>query len=207
VKRAKALRPDVVLLDLHMPGTSGKDALKLLLEELPEAKAWGEMFPGAFDGWGEQWPTPFGTDKLADFLSLGDLAAALAAHGRSSRPARSVRPMIHVPDVRAAVAWYQSIGFTETGTHEEDGVMSWAALAFGSTEIMLNAGGSPSERDRREVDLYVNTDAVDELHRLLKDKVEVVEEPHDTFYGMREFIIRDLNRFWITFGRPSRRSR
>ncbi len=37
VKRAKALRPDVILLDLHMPGTSGKDALALLLEELPQA--------------------------------------------------------------------------------------------------------------------------------------------------------------------------
>jgi len=30
-----------------------------------------------------------------------------------------------------------------------------------------------------------------------------VEGLHDTFYGMREFIIRDLNRFWITFGQPS----
>jgi hypothetical protein len=29
-----------------------------------------------------------------------------------------------------------------------------------------------------------------------------VEGLHDTFYGMREFIIRDLNRFWITFGSP-----
>jgi two-component system nitrate/nitrite response regulator NarL len=38
VKRAKALRPDVILLDLHMPGTAGKDALKLLLEETPQAK-------------------------------------------------------------------------------------------------------------------------------------------------------------------------
>ena len=38
VKRAKALAPDVILLDLHMPGTSGKDTLKLLLEEAPEAK-------------------------------------------------------------------------------------------------------------------------------------------------------------------------
>jgi two-component system nitrate/nitrite response regulator NarL len=37
VKRAKALRPDVILLDLHMPGTSGKDTLGLLLEELPQA--------------------------------------------------------------------------------------------------------------------------------------------------------------------------
>ena len=33
--------------------------------------------------------------------------------------------------------------------------------------------------------------------------MDVVEGPHDTFYGMREFIIRDLNRFWITFGKAS----
>jgi hypothetical protein len=33
--------------------------------------------------------------------------------------------------------------------------------------------------------------------------VDVVEVPHDTFYGMRELIIRDLNRFWITFGQES----
>jgi two-component system nitrate/nitrite response regulator NarL len=38
VKRAKALKPDVILLDLHMPGTPGKDALKLMIEEVPEAK-------------------------------------------------------------------------------------------------------------------------------------------------------------------------
>jgi hypothetical protein len=40
----------------------------------------------------------------------------------------------------------------------------------------------------------------------LKDRVEVVEGPHDTFYGMREFIIRDLNRFWITFGQEGSRN-
>jgi two-component system nitrate/nitrite response regulator NarL len=38
VKRAKALEPDVILLDLHMPGTSGRDALKLLLEDAPQAR-------------------------------------------------------------------------------------------------------------------------------------------------------------------------
>jgi len=37
----------------------------------------------------------------------------------------------------------------------------------------------------------------------LKGRVDVVEGPHDTFYGMRELIIRDLNRFWITVGRPA----
>ncbi len=36
IKRARELKPDVVLLDLHMPGVSGKDAVKLFLEESPD---------------------------------------------------------------------------------------------------------------------------------------------------------------------------
>jgi uncharacterized glyoxalase superfamily protein PhnB len=110
--------------------------------------------------------------------------------------------MIHVPDVRAAVEWYQTIGFTVDGTNEPEGEMDWAVLSFGSTAIMLNEGGQPSASHRREVDLYLHVDDVDGLYERLKDTVEVVEAPHDTFYGMREFIIRDLNRFWITFGQP-----
>lgn len=38
VKRAKQLKPDVVLLDLHMPGTSGLEAIPLLREEAPQTE-------------------------------------------------------------------------------------------------------------------------------------------------------------------------
>lgn len=111
-------------------------------------------------------------------------------------------PMIHVPDVRAAAAWYETIGFTIERTHSDDDEMSWALLTFGSTELMFNEGGSASDARRREVDLYVHVENVESLYAALKDRVEIVEPLYDAFYGMREFIIRDLNRFWITFGQP-----
>lgn len=53
---------------------------------------------------------------------------------------------------------------------------------------------------RREVDLYVDVDQVDQLFASLRDRVQIVAELDDTHYGMREFIIRDPNGFWITFG-------
>ena len=115
--------------------------------------------------------------------------------------AERVVPMIHVPDVRATADWYQGIGFTVNYTFDDGGEgLSFASLSFGSGEVMFSSGGRPSTRDRREVDLYVYSDNVDDLYRRLEDRVEVVEGLHDTFYGMREFIIRDLNRFWMTFG-------
>jgi hypothetical protein len=113
-----------------------------------------------------------------------------------------VTPMLHVPDVAATAAWYESIGFTLRGKHVEDGTMLWAALAFGATELMLNCGGSPSAAHRREVDLYVQVDDVAAVHARLAGRVELVEDLHHTEYGMRELIIRDVNRFWITFGQP-----
>ena len=111
--------------------------------------------------------------------------------------------MIHVPDVRTAVEWYRSIGFEVLDIGEIEGEASFALLAFGEGRVMFNEGGSRSDAHRREVDLYVETEKVDEIFNGIKDRVEVFEPPHDTFYGMREFIIRDLNRFWITFGEPT----
>ena len=38
VKRAKILQPDVVLLDIHMPGITGREAVSLVADEAPQAR-------------------------------------------------------------------------------------------------------------------------------------------------------------------------
>ena len=115
-----------------------------------------------------------------------------------------VTPMIHVPDVRTTVDWYKDIGFTVNETYGNDsGGLSFAILSFGATQVMFNQGGRPSAARRREVDLYVDADDVDGILNRINDHVEMVEGLRDTFYGMREFTIRDINGFWITFGQES----
>jgi uncharacterized glyoxalase superfamily protein PhnB len=119
---------------------------------------------------------------------------------------QQVTPMIHVPDVHATVAWYESIGFAVLGTNEDpDDGMNFAFLSYGNSQIMLNAGGRSSNEDRREVDLYIRTDEVDSLHERLKDRVQIHLGLNNTFYGTREFTVRDLNGFWLTFGQDLRR--
>jgi hypothetical protein len=117
----------------------------------------------------------------------------------------SIVPMIHVPDVRATVEWYESIGFRVVATYgnETPGGMSFGIVAFGDSQVMFNQGGEPGTKHRREVDLYIYADEVDAIYERLKDRVDVVERPHNTFYGMREVIIRDVNRFWISFAQES----
>jgi uncharacterized glyoxalase superfamily protein PhnB len=104
-------------------------------------------------------------------------------------------PMVHVPDVRATAGWYTSIGFRLICTNEEDGEMDWALLSLGNSDLMLSAGGKASTAQRREMDLYVHTDNLETRYAALKTRVQVIQDLYETFYGMREFIIRDVNRF------------
>lgn len=113
--------------------------------------------------------------------------------------------MIHVPNVRATVDWYQQIGFDVVATYADEtgDNFSFAIVKFGETWVMFSSGGGTSDAHRREVDLYVYTENVDEFYERFKDRLDVIEAPHDTFYGQREVIFRDLNRFWITFAQES----
>jgi len=110
--------------------------------------------------------------------------------------------MIHVPDVRATVAWYERLGFEVLDTFDDgaDG-LSFGILSFGDSRVMFNQGGAASTASRREVDLYVYTDDLENQYERVRTLAPIMEEPHDTDYGMREFVLRDCSGFWITFGR------
>lgn len=113
-----------------------------------------------------------------------------------------VSPMIHVQDVRATVEWYERLGFQVHATYENGaGGLSFGIVTFGDSQVMFNQGGRVSTADRREVDLYVYADDLERHYERLRTLVPIMEPPHDTDYGMREFLLRDCNGFWITFGR------
>ena len=69
--------------------------------------------------------------------------------------------MIHVPDVRATVAWYERAGFTvkETYANETGDNFSFAIMSFGEDDLMFNMNGQPSDKWRREVPIGVPGDA------------------------------------------------
>ena len=114
---------------------------------------------------------------------------------------KKVVPMFHVPDVRRTVDWYRDIGFDVTVAYDDHrGGLSFAMVSFGTGDVMFSSGGTLSSHHRRDVDLYVYTEDVDDLYGRIENRVEIVEGPHNMFYGMREVIVRDLNGFWITFG-------
>jgi ankyrin repeat protein/catechol 2,3-dioxygenase-like lactoylglutathione lyase family enzyme len=126
--------------------------------------------------------------------------------------------MIPVPDVRATVDWYQSIGFVLEGEHELDTDAAWAGMSFGGCYVMFIPRGTAATR--REVSLWLMTDRIDDLYQLFKQRqldrargilagtgaatpqARFTSDLHDTFYGQREFSIVDLNGYELNFAQP-----
>ena len=113
-------------------------------------------------------------------------------------------PMIYCVDVGRALDWYVSIGFTEHERYGDGGVVNFGFLSFGGAQLMLNMHGKPGNQT---ASLWFYTDRVDEMYRLLKgrqfaqahDRIEFVEEINDTFYGARQFGIKDPNGYVLYF--------
>lgn len=126
-------------------------------------------------------------------VEMGKLAASVG----------KVVPMIYVPDVAAALAWYGSIGFKEIARFADDGIVNFGMVSFGKAEIMINGNGKRGEHD---VSLWLYTSRIDDLYGLLKARqiagdggIYIVEHLNDTFYGARQCAIRDPDGYTLYF--------
>lgn len=141
--------------------------------------------------------------------SIADVdLAALQASVRQSYP------MLSVPDMRATVGWYESIGFTARDRYEESGELLFVRLTFGACEFALSSGGGARSRD---VSLWLFTDRVRELYEAFKQRVlhatapdaaggspevRFEEDLYAPFYGGQQFSIRDINGLSLVFWQP-----
>jgi ankyrin repeat protein len=131
-----------------------------------------------------------------------------------------VTPMLSVPDVKATVAWYQSIGFELAGSYGENDGMNWACVRLGAVELMFVPATDAWRREVAGVSVWIYTNRIDDLYARLKQRqldraraalggevLDTLDVPftldlHTAFYGQREFGIRDPNGVHVMFAQP-----
>ncbi len=114
-----------------------------------------------------------------------------------------------VPDVEAAIRFYtERLGFTLLSKDAGRGFTDFAELALDEAVVMFAHEslfhGAQSAADRGGmVDIRIMVRDVDATCRRAREHgVTVVLDIADRPYGLRDFIIRDLNGFRIRFASP-----
>lgn len=111
-------------------------------------------------------------------------------------------PFIRVPDIAATIKWYESIGFTCTGTNhiwEPGGELNWAEMNLNGAAFMLYPEAPENNSATRDAGLYFHLETMEGLSEKLKGKAKSIEETEKTFYGRKEIGFEDLNGYPITF--------
>jgi uncharacterized glyoxalase superfamily protein PhnB len=110
-------------------------------------------------------------------------------------------PMIWTEQIKETIDFYtHMLGFTCYEYNEEWG---WASLGKDKVGIMLTKPNAhtPFDKPNFTGSFYFNTEDVDSLWNILKDKTNVCY-PIDNFeHGMREFAIYDNNGYLLQFGK------
>jgi uncharacterized glyoxalase superfamily protein PhnB len=121
---------------------------------------------------------------------------------------KKLTPNLMVEDVNQTIAFYRDIlGFEPGQTVPTEGQYAWASMTSGEVEIMFQARASLGEElpgfrtlsIGGSLTLFIQMQGVKELYERVKDRVIIVQDLHDTFYGMREFALQDCNRYTLAF--------
>ncbi|AGY56671.1 bleomycin resistance protein [Gloeobacter kilaueensis] len=124
---------------------------------------------------------------------------------------KSLTPNLGVDNVSTALDFYETVlGFQRVMVLPEQAPFDWGMVKLGDIQIMFqeraNLGDELSIfKDRAPggvLTFYLEVEDIEALHQKIHPQVSVLKAPHDTFYGMREFTIKDPNGYVLTFGQP-----
>lgn len=111
--------------------------------------------------------------------------------------------MLETNDINGTIHFYtEMLGFTLGDTFKHDGEIVWCTLWKDELSIMFCLPNKAMNYGRILLSgsLYIYLDGVDEYWQQVKDKAEVVYEPENFPYNMREFGIKDNNGYVLNFG-------
>ena len=108
----------------------------------------------------------------------------------------TLHPILAVPDVRSAVDFYtNALGFWLA--FAEGDPPSFAGINLGSAQMFLERGVASPEG----CSVYFVVSDANALHAFHRSHdVEVIVPPADRGYGLRDYTVRDLNGYRLTFG-------
>ncbi len=108
-------------------------------------------------------------------------------------------PSLFVPDIMESVEFYTSrLGFDVGFLWGEPPTM--AGMQLGNVQVFLEEGPSAPSGCA----LYFVVGNADELFEFQRvNGVEIIVGPADREYGLRDYRVRDLNGYEITFGHPT----
>ena len=120
----------------------------------------------------------------------------------------SLSPNVIVDDVNAAVEYYTAtLGFNLITSVPESGKYNWAMVMRDGVTLMFQSLHSiqedmPSLKIQSKGSLgtfFIRMTGIDDLYQSVKDKATIAVDMRTTFYGMKEFTIKDLNGYFLTF--------
>jgi len=120
----------------------------------------------------------------------------------------SLSPNVIVDDVNKAVDYYTTLlQFSLLASVPESGTFNWAMVQKENVVFMFQSLPSiqedmPSLKISSKGSIgtfYIKVKGIDELYHSIKDKVEIAVDMRVTFYNAKEFVIKDLNGYFLAF--------
>ncbi|MGA1939287.1 VOC family protein [Arcobacter sp. YIC-310] len=131
---------------------------------------------------------------------------------------KSLSPNLAVKDIKESVAYYQNnFGFEIemlvdslqedfNPVIKEDKEYIWALIKKGDVSLMLQEKNSIKEDIGNffnditaSITLYIEVDDVESLYEKVKENVDILKPVYETWYGQKEFYIKDINGYILGF--------